>query len=317
MITPPQNGLRGSRITGLGMAVPERVITNSELAKTLDTTDEWIIERTGIKERRVGGTTRSLALEAAQAALESANVDPASLDSVILSTTTPDRIIPATASAVQASLGARCGAFDINAACSGFVYGTVLAHSLLIAGAEKILVIGADTLSRFVDWDDRTTAVLFGDGAGAVVLEATTLEENALLGWHMDCDGDQEDLLFSEIDGCIQMEGKEVFRHAVLVMEESSRRALEQAGLGIDDVDLVIPHQANSRIISTACKRLGLDEAKTVQILSWTGNTSSASIPQALAEAWNQGRLTKGTTLLLVGFGAGMTSASAVMRWSL
>lgn len=299
------------------MAVPDRVITNSELAETLDTTDEWIIERTGIKERRIGGSTRGLAVEASLAALESAGVDPQSLDSVILSTTTPDRIIPATASAVQASLGARCGAFDINAACSGFVYGTVLAHSLLIAGAEKILLVGADTLSRFVDWSDRTTAVLFGDGAGAVVLEATPPEENTLLGWHMDCDGDQEEMLYSELDGYIKMEGKEVFRQAVLVMEESSRRALEQAELSVDDIDLVIPHQANARIISTACKRLGLDESKTVQILPWTGNTSSASIPQALAESHQQGRLTKGKTVLLVGFGAGMTSASAVIRWNL
>lgn len=299
------------------MAVPERVITNSELAETLDTTDEWIIERTGIKERRIGGSTRGLALEASRAALEVAGVDPQSLDSVILSTTTPDRIIPATASSVQASLGARCGAFDINAACSGFVYGTVLAHSLLLAGAERILLVGADTLSRFVDWSDRTTAILFGDGAGAVVMEATSSEENTLLGWHMDCDGDQEEMLYSELNGFIKMEGKEVFRQAVLVMEESSRRALKQAALSVDDIDLIIPHQANSRIISTACRRLGLDESKTVQILPWTGNTSSASIPQALVESHQQGRLTKGKNVLLVGFGAGMTSASAIMRWSL
>ncbi len=299
------------------MAVPDRVVTNAELATTLDTSDEWIIERTGIKERRIGGTTRQLAIDAGRAALETAGMDPLDLDSIILSTTTPDRIIPATAGAVQAGLGARCPAFDVNAACSGFVYATILAHAMLIADAERILVIGADTLSRFVDWNDRTTAVLFGDGAGAIAMEATSAEGNALLGWHMGCDGSLEELLYSDLDGYINMEGKEVFRKAVLVMEESCRRSLEKAGLSIEDVDVVIPHQANARIISTACKRLGIDIEKTVQILPWTGNTSSASIPQALTEAQRQGRLKKGSNVLLVGFGAGMTSAGALIRWEL
>ncbi|MCE2532389.1 MAG: ketoacyl-ACP synthase III [Acidimicrobiia bacterium] len=308
---------RGSRITGYGTALPDRVITNHDLAQTLDTSDAWITERTGIKERRIGGTTRALGIEAAELALDMAGVAAEDLDGVILATTTPDRVIPATASSVQLALGARCGAFDLNAACSGFVYGLNVAHGLILAGADQVLLVGAETLSGFVDWEDRATAVLFGDGAGAVVLSATTDDDNALLGWALDCNGTLEKSLYCDFGGFIHMDGREVFRQAVRIMVSTCETALTAAGLGTEEVDLVIPHQANIRIIQSACQKLGLSEDRTVQVLSWTGNTSSASIPLALADAAASGRLGDGDIALLVGFGAGMTSASALLRWTL
>ncbi|MXZ31150.1 MAG: ketoacyl-ACP synthase III [Acidimicrobiia bacterium] len=308
---------RGSRIIGYGTALPDRVITNHDLAQTLDTSDTWITERTGIKERRIGGTTRALGIEAARKALEMAGVEAKDLDGVILATTTPDRVIPATASSVQLELGARCGAFDLNAACSGFVYGLNVAHGLILAGADQILLVGSETLSRFVDWEDRATAVLFGDGAGAVVLSATDAADNALLGWALDCKGEMEKSLHCDFGGFIHMDGREVFRQAVRIMVETCDRALAAAGLRTSDVALVIPHQANIRIIQSACEKLGIAEDRTVQVLSWTGNTSSASIPLALADAADSGRLAAGDIALMVGFGAGMTSASALLRWSL
>ncbi|MDE0654049.1 MAG: ketoacyl-ACP synthase III [bacterium] len=308
---------RGSRIIGYGTALPERVITNHDLAQTLDTSDTWITERTGIKERRIGGTTRALGIEAAQSALDMAGVEAKDLDAVILATTTPDRVIPATASSIQLALGARCGAFDLNAACSGFVYGLNVGHGLILAGAEKVLLIGSETLSRFVDWEDRSTAVLFGDGAGAVVLSATSAEDNALLGWALDCKGALEKSLYCDFGGFIHMDGREVFRQAVRIMVATCEHALQEARLSIEDVDLVIPHQANTRIIQSACDKLGVSEDRTVQVLSWTGNTSSASIPLALADAASNGRLAGGDIALLVGFGAGMTSGSALLRWDL
>lgn len=308
---------RGSRITGYGTALPERVITNHDLAETLDTTDTWITERTGIKERRIGGSTRSLAIDASRRALEMAGLPAENLDAVILATTTPDRVIPATASSVQTTLGARCGAFDLNAACSGFVYGLNVAHGLILAGAEHILLVGSETLSRFVDWEDRSTAVLFGDGAGAVVMSATPAEGNALLSWALDCNGELEKSLYCDFGRFIHMEGREVFRQAVRIMVATCERALASAGLSTADVDLVVPHQANARIIQSACEKLGISEDQTVQVLSWTGNTSSASIPLGIADAADGGRLRAGDIVLLVGFGAGMTAASALMRWEL
>ena len=308
---------RGSRVIGYGTALPERVITNHDLAATLDTTDTWITERTGIKERRIGGSTRSLAIDAGRRALEMASVAAESLDAIILATTTPDRVIPATASAVQATLGARCGAFDLNAACSGFVYGLNVGHGLILAGAEHVLLVGSETLTRFVDWEDRSTAVLFGDGAGAVVMSATPAEDNALLSWALDCNGELEKSLHCDFGRFIYMEGREVFRQAVRIMVATCERALASAGLSTEDVDLVVPHQANARIIQSACEKLGISEDRTVQVLSWTGNTSSASIPLAIAYAADTGRLRTGDIMLLVGFGAGMTSASALMRWEL
>jgi 3-oxoacyl-[acyl-carrier-protein] synthase-3 len=308
---------RGSRITGYGTALPDRVITNHDLAQTLDTSDTWITERTGIKERRIGGTTRALGIEAGRRALEMADVRADRLDAVILATTTPDRVIPATSSALQTALGARCGAFDLNAACSGFVYGLNVAHGLILAGAEHVLLVGSETLSRFVDWEDRATAVLFGDGAGATVLSAAPADGNALMGWALDCNGELEKSLHCDFGRFIYMEGREVFRQAVRIMVATCERALDAAGLTVDDVDLVVPHQANARIIQSACEKLGIPEDKTVQVLSWTGNTSSASIPLAMADAADRGRLRTGNIVLLVGFGAGMTSASALLRWDL
>ncbi len=308
---------RGSRITGYGTALPKRVITNHDLAQTLDTSDAWITERTGIKERRIGSTTRALAIEAAQDALAMAGLSAENLDGVILATTTPDRVIPATASSVQLALGATCGAFDLNAACSGFVYGLNVAHGLILAGAEHVLLVGSETLSRFVDWEDRATAVLFGDGAGAVVLSATASEDNAVLGWALGCNGALEKSLYCDFGSFIYMEGREVFRQAVRIMVATCQDALAAAGLTTTDIDLVIPHQANVRIIQSACEKLGLSEDRTVQVLSWTGNTSAASIPLALADAADSGRLRAADIALLVGFGAGMTSASALVRWDL
>ena len=280
----------------------------------MDTSDDWITERTGIKERRVGGTTCGLAVEAGRAAIASAGVDLADIDLLVLATTTPDQTVPATASSVQHELGVRCGAFDVNAACSGFVYALVAAHGFIAAGANKVLVIGAETLSRITDWEDRGTAILFADGAGAVVLEATD-GPGQLLGWDLASDGGARSLLYADVGGYLKMDGREVFRRAVRVMVDSGQKSIEQAGVTIDDIALVVPHQANIRIIEAAATRLGVPMDKVALVLQRTGNTSSASIPLALVDAVEQGRVHDGDLVLLVGFGAGMTSASAVIRW--
>ena len=301
-------------ITGWGRALPEKVVTNSELAKTMDTSDEWIRERTGIERRHIGGTTASLSIESGRKAIEMAGVDPLTIDALILATTTPDRTVPATSAAVQNGLGLRCGAFDVNAACSGFVYGLVTAHGLIAIGMKKILVIGTDTLSRITDWSDRNTAILFADGSGAAVVEAVD-GPGQLLGWDIDADGSLEDLLYAEIGGTLHMEGKEVFRRAVRIMVDSAQKSLKAAGLTTSDVTLVAPHQANLRIIEAACQRLDIPMSKAAWVGNETGNTSSASIPLALFDAADNNRLKTGDIVLLVGFGAGMTAASAVIKW--
>ena len=301
-------------ITGWGRALPEKVVTNSELAKTMDTSDEWIRERTGIERRHIGGTTASLSIESGRKAIEMAGVDPLTIDALILATTTPDRTVPATSATVQHGLGLRCGAFDVNAACSGFVYGLVTAHGLIAIGMKKILVIGTDTLSRITDWSDRNTAILFADGSGAAVVEAVD-GPGQLLGWDIDADGSLEDLLYAEIVGTLRMEGKEVFRRAVRIMVDSAQKSLKAAGLTTSDVTLVAPHQANLRIIEAACKRLDIPMSKAAWVGNETGNTSSASIPLALFDAADNNRLKTGDIVLLVGFGAGMTAASAVIKW--
>lgn len=303
-----------SHIVGWGVALPDNIVTNDDLSKKLDTSDAWITERTGIKERRIGGSTKDLAVQAGQKALQVASLTPADIDLLLVATTTPDKTIPATACAIQEAMGLRCAALDFNAACSGFVYGLTLAHGQILAGAEKILLVGSETLSRFVDWEDRTTAVLFGDGAGAVVLEASD-QPGGLLSWSLAADGSLEHLLTCDLPGTIFMKGREVFRKAVAAMMEASQEALDRANLTADDIDLLIPHQANTRIISTAAQRMGVSPEKVVEVLSWTGNTSSASIPIALVDAIEQGRVNRGDRLLLVGFGAGMTSAGAVVEW--
>jgi 3-oxoacyl-[acyl-carrier-protein] synthase-3 len=300
-------------ITGWGTALPPKVLTNHDLEQMVDTNDAWIVERSGSRERHVGGTTIGLSIEAGRAALDMSGVELSEIDALVLATTTPDTQW-GNAAAVQNELGLRCGAFDINAACSGFVYGLVNAHGLIAMGAKKVLCIGTDSLSRIVDWEDRNTAVLFGDGSGAVVLEAVE-GPGQLLAWDLDADGSLGRLLWADVGGFIHMEGKEVCRRAVRIMVDSATKSLDHAGLTADDISLVVPHQANIRIIQAACDRLGIPIERAVSVLERTGNTSSASVPLALADALDNGRVKEGDLLLLVGFGGGMTAASAVLRW--
>ncbi len=306
---------RGGVITGWGTALPEKVLTNDDLSKMMDTSDDWIRERTGIHQRHVGGTTASLSVESGRRAIEMAGIDPLSIDALVLSTTTPDRTVPATSARVQHELGLSCGAFDINAACSGFVYGLATAHGLIAMGANKVLLIGTDTLSRITDWTDRNTAILFADGSGAAVIEAVE-GQGEMLAWDIAADGSLEPLLYAEIGGFLHMDGKEVFRRAVRIMVDSAQKSLANAGLTIEDIALIVPHQANIRIIKAACERLGAPLEKTAIVLHRTGNTSSASIPLALFDAVDAGRLQRGDLVMMVGFGAGMTAASSIIRWN-
>ena len=304
-----------ARITGWGSALPDKVVTNADLEDTLDTSDEWIVERTGISQRRIGGTTTGLGVEAGQRALARAGATGEDIDLVVLCTSTPDESMPASASAIQHELGVRGGAVDLNAACSGFVYGLVAADGFLRAGLQRVLLVGSETMSRIVDWEDRATAILFGDGAGAVVIERGD-GPGRVLGFDLGSDGSLRHILHAEVGGTIQMDGQEVFRRAVRVMVDSAQRALAHAGVSADEVALFVPHQANSRMIAAACARLGIGEDRTVSNLATTGNTSAASIPLGLAEAADAGRLAAGDRVLLVGFGAGMSWASAVVEWA-
>lgn len=308
-----RQGSKGAVISGWGTALPEKVLTNDELAATMDTSDEWIRTRTGIEERRIGGTTIGLSVESARQALEMSGLDPSRIDALVLATTTPDKQW-GTAAAVQDELGLRCGAFDVNAACSGFVYGLVNAHGLIAMGAERVLVVGTDSLSRITDWNDRSTAPLFADGSGSVVLESVD-GGGQLLGWDLDADGSALPILQAEVGGFIQMEGKEVFRRAVRIMVDSAEKSMAHAGVSGDDIKLIVPHQANIRIIQAACDRLGVSIERASVVIQRTGNTSSASIPLALADALDHGRVEQGDLVLLVGFGGGMTAASCVLRW--
>ena len=305
---------RGGVITGYGIAVPDKVVTNDDLSLTLDTNDAWIRERTGIRERRIGGTTSGLAIAAGLAALEKAGRRPDEIDAIILATTTPDQIVPGTSATVQDGIGITGGAFDVNAACSGFVYALTVAHGMIAIGAERLLVIGSETLSRITDWDERSVSILVGDGAGAVVLEAVD-GPGQLLSYKLGADGSLRHLLKCDHGGYLYMNGKEIFRKAVAVVVESAQQAIAEAGLTPDQIDLVVPHQANLRIISAACQRLGIPEEKAVVVIDRYGNTSSASIPLALADALDTDRLQAGHHVLLTGFGGGMTWASAVLRW--
>ena len=306
-------GAKGAVISGWGTALPEKVITNDELAATMDTSDEWIRTRTGIEERRVGGSTAGLSVESGRRALEMAGLEPHRIDALVLSTTTPDKQW-GTSAQVQHELGLSCGAFDINAACSGFVYGLVQAHGLVAMGADRVLLIGTDTVSRITDWDDRSTAPLFADGSGAVVIESVD-GGGQMLGWDLDADGSLLPLLWCEVGGTIHMEGKEVFRRAVRLMVDSAEKAMHHAGVTGHDISLIVPHQANMRIIQAACERLGVPIERAAMVIQRTGNTSSASIPLALADALDHGRVQNGDLILLVGFGGGMTAASCVLRW--
>jgi 3-oxoacyl-[acyl-carrier-protein] synthase-3 len=305
---------RGIVVRSCGIAVPDKVLTNDDLAARLDTNDAWITERTGIRERHIGGTTSSLAAEAGRQALDRAGIAASDIDVLVLATSTPDAMVPATAATVQELLGIRGGAFDVNAACSGFMYGLVVSAGLAATGTDRVLLVGADTLSRITDWDDRKIAVLVGDGAGAVVIEAVEGPGN-LLSHNLHSDGSLRHLLYCDHGGYLFMDGQEIFRKAVRVMVESAAQALTDAGVGIDDITMLVPHQANLRIIQAAGQRLGIPEDRTAVVIDRYGNTSSASIPLALDHALQSGRVADGDLLLLSGFGGGMSWASAVLRW--
>ncbi|MHB1444281.1 MAG: beta-ketoacyl-ACP synthase III [Acidimicrobiales bacterium] len=305
----------GVTITGWGTALPDKVITNADLEARLDTSDEWITERSGIRERRIGDSCAELAIAAGRAALLRAGLDASGIDLLALATTTPDQSVPATSAHVAYELGLHCGAFDLNAACSGFVYSMVAASGMVGAHVRRVLLIGAERLSRITDWEDRSTAVLFGDGAGAVVLEEVD-GPGDLLAWDLGVDGSLRPILYADLQGYITMNGKEVFRRAVRAMVESGQATLDRAGVSASEVALLVPHQANIRIIEAATQRLGIPMERTAVVLHRTGNTSSASIPLALADAADTGRLSPGDLVLMCGFGAGMTWASALVRWS-
>jgi 3-oxoacyl-[acyl-carrier-protein] synthase-3 len=301
----------GVRFKGWGIALPDRIVTNDELSLTLDTSDEWITERTGIRERRIGGTAMSLGVIAGQRA----GMTLADIDFLLLATTTPDRLCPATAPMIANEMGLTCPAMDLNAACSGFVYAVRTAYGLLETGNKRILVIGSENLSRWVDWSDRNMAVLLADGAGAAVLEYDP-DGSDLLSFSLGADGSAADLLTCEHGGYFEMNGREVFRRAVRVVVDSAELAMASAGVTADDISLMIPHQANIRIIQAAAQRLGIDMERAVITLDRYGNTSSSSIPLAFYDARENGRVKAGEYALMTGFGAGMTWASAIVRWS-
>lgn len=324
-----------ARITGTGSALPDRILTNAELEQLVDTSDEWITTRTGIKERRIaaeGEYTSTFAAEAGRRALAMAGVKAEELDLIILSTVTPDFPFPSTACIVQDMLGAtNATAFDLSAACAGFIFGLSVAEKYIRSGAsKKILVIGSEVLSRIVDWQDRNTCVLFGDGAGAVVLEASE-GDHSLLSTHTFSNGSYWNLLYQPGSGSrnpatdsrtiderrlfVTMEGNDVFKHAVRAMEEAAVKALDANGLSPSDISLLIPHQANRRIIDATAKRLGVESDRLFTNLHRYGNTSSASIPIALDEAHRQGVLKPGGKLLLVAFGGGFAYGSAIINW--
>ncbi len=305
----------GVRFKGWGIGLPDRIVTNDELSLTLDTSDEWISERTGIRQRYVGGTARSLGVIAGRNAMADAGVEPEDIDFCLLATTSPDRMAPATAVLIANDLGLTCPAMDVNAACSGFMYAVRVAQGLLETGNKRILVIGAEHLSKWVDWTDRNIAVLLADGGGAAILEYDP-DVNDVLSFVLGADGSGADLLTCEHEGTFTMDGREVFRRAVRVVVDSSQRALELAGISADDLALIIPHQANIRIIQAVADRLGIGMDRAVIALDRYGNTSSASIPLAFDVARNEGRIKTGDYALLTGFGAGMTWASSVVKWS-
>ncbi len=320
----PSKTLIPAGISGVGHRVPDRILSNAELERMVDTTDQWIQERTGIRERRIaaeGETLASLSEVAARRALENAHLTAADLDLIIVATCSPDNLFPSTAATVQHALGAKCGAFDMEAACSGFVYALILASQFIGTGAMKnILVIGGEVMSRHIDWTDRNTCILFGDGAGAAVVSVAE-DGFGLLGFDLGADGSGGHLLTCALlpekqgTGQIYQNGREVYRFAVHQMGESAMRALNACGLSGDDVDMLVPHQANNRIIESAAKRLKLPMEKVFVNLQHYGNTSAASIPIALSEATEQNKIQSGDTVVLVGFGAGLTWASAVLKW--
>lgn len=304
----------GSRIIGWGANLPEKVVTNADLAAGgLDTSDEWIFERTGIRQRHVGGSTSGMSIAAGRQALEMAGVTGADIDLVIVATSTPDQLMPGTSATVHAELDIRGGACDMQAVCSGFTYALMAANGLIGTGLERILVIGADTLSDYVDWENRGSAILFGDGAGAVVLEKH--DRATLLGFDLGADGHHRHIGYTDHDGKITMDGKEVFRTAVRAVTQSAKNAMAQAGVTAEEIDWFVPHQANVRIIESIANRLDIPMEKAVVTIQDTANNSAATIPIALDTAVRDARIQPGDLLLLGGFGFGMTWASAIMRW--
>ncbi|MFT6669666.1 MAG: 3-oxoacyl-[acyl-carrier-protein] synthase-3 [Afipia broomeae] len=320
-----------SVVLGYGSYLPERILTNAELAKMVDTSDEWIIQRTGIKQRHIaaeGEFTSHLGLKAAQAAIANAGIDTQSIDLIVLATSTPDNTFPATAVAIQNGLGINHGAaFDLQAVCSGFIFALATADNFLKTGAfKRALVIGAETFSRILDWNDRGTCVLFGDGAGAVVLEAQsqagTSADRGILTTHLRSDGRHKDKLFvdggpssTQTVGHLRMEGREVFKHAVGMITDVIVDAFDATGTTADDIDWLVPHQANKRIIDASAKKLHIAPQKVVLTVDRHGNTSAASIPLALAAAADDGRIKKNDLLMLEAMGGGFTWGSALLRW--
>jgi 3-oxoacyl-[acyl-carrier-protein] synthase III len=321
------NGVRIG-ITGLGVHVPERVLSNHELAALVDTTDEWIVERTGIRERRIAAEHEALtdiALPAAQDALRDAGVAASDIDLLIVATVTPDMMFPTSSALLADTLGARdAGAYDLLAGCTGFVYAIAQAYGMLASGlSRRALVVGGDVLSKILDWSDRSTIVLFGDGAGAVVMEP--VDRGGFLGFELGADGGGGEHLwlpgsgsrhFDDPDGLVKMNGREVFRFATRVMVSSGEAILGQCGRTVDEVDVYVPHQANKRIIDHAVAKLGIAPEKTVINVERFGNTSSGSIPLALADARQDGRLHDGALVLMTGMGAGLTWGSALVEWT-
>jgi len=320
-----------SIISGCGAYLPERILTNAELAGMVDTSDEWIVQRTGIRERRIaaeGETTRDIAVEASRAALEDAGMDAGEIDLIVLATSTPDNTFPATATLIQKDLGITGGAaFDVQAVCSGFVFALATADNFLkTAQFKRALVIGAETFSRILDWEDRTTCVLFGDGGGAVVLEGTPTNgaatDRGVLTTQLRSDGRHNKKLYvdggpssTQTVGHLRMDGPEVFKHAVKMLSEVIERALDATGHTVDDVDWFVPHQANKRIIDATARRMGLPIEKVILTIERHANTSAASIPLALRQARDEQKIKEGDLVLMEAMGGGFTWGSALVRW--
>ena len=318
---------RRSVVIGTGAALPPRRVTNEELAERVDTTHEWIVERTGIHARHIaadGETTATLATEAARKALASAGLDAGQIGLIVLATATPDQTFPASATRVQTALGIDdCIAFDVQAVCTGFLYALSIADNMVKGGmADHALVIGSETFSRILDWEDRTTCVLFGDGAGAVVLKAADTEDEGILATRLHADGRHNDLLYVDggvsttgTVGKLRMKGKEVFRHAVVNLADVLNEVLDAAGHSADEVDWVVPHQANKRILDATAKKLGLEPGRVIVTVDQHANTSAASVPLALDVAVRDGRIRKGDLIVLEAMGGGFTWGAAVIRY--
>ena len=320
-----------SIITGCGAFLPEKIVSNADLARTVDTSDSWIVERTGIRRRHIaqkGELTSHLALKAAQAALGDAKIGADAVDLIVVATTTPDETFPAVATRVQAGLGmTRGAAFDVQAVCSGFIFGLSIADNFIKAGqAKTVLLIGAETMSRLMDWSDRSTCVLFGDGAGAVVLQAGRgrgdSSDHGVLSTELYSDGRLHDLLYvdggpstTQTTGYLRMQGPEVFKHAVVNTTAAIEQAARDGGITVADIDWIVPHQANQRILDATARRLGIPASRIISTIAEHGNTSAASVPLALAEGIADGRIKRGDLLLLEAMGGGFTWGAALVRW--